>query len=238
MGKLQTLFIGAAAVAASAAVMRAGYDGAYGDLRDEHRVNKKATNKRLVKRLAAKWLAKYRQPRMIDHPFVWKLFTEMGEHPLDREYYAIAHRRLGRWFSELPTFESKVEGMAKDLVGDVPDDELLMADWLNRLEFEKERLLLEFESNPHEFYLYGREHRWEILQPPTAFTYRYSCQIIEAAIAMRVTDLEESQNILRSVDVREAGTDTVSWRTAFHTWRTGLTSWFTTKPPSTGPGIQ
>lgn len=188
------------------------------------------SERRQLRRTARKWLAEHDMPKAVDHPYVYRLFTEMGDHPLNRDYFIIAHRRVARWFDEGWTMKAAASSIAAKLYGDIPDTDE------EKVEFEAfEAFLVDdisqaFSEDPCGF-LAEWKHVVPSIQPPPAIAKRYACQIIEAAIAMRVEDVEESQNVLRSQDVRLLGTDNVSWWTIFQTWRAGLTGWFPRGPP-------
>lgn len=192
------------------------------------------------RRTAAKWLHSHGQPRASRHPFVWRLFAEMGDHPLNRDYYAIAHRRLARWFSELPSVDESIDRVAKSILPARPDegDAVALDEWLTNYEACKEMLILELREDAMAFAERYCGLEWLVVRPPPEVVYRYSCQIIEGAIRMRVEDLEVSQNVLRSKEVRTAGTDQLSWRQQFALWRGGVIGFpeIFSKPPSVPSG--
>lgn len=74
---------------------------------------------------------------------------------------------------------------------------------------------------------FGFSENWATLlpavKPPPVVLNRFINQIIEAAIAVRVDDLDEAQNIFASNVVREAGNFKGTWWVRFVTWSQGLT---------------
>lgn len=207
---------------------------------EERRVRRTNNVARRRRRTAAKWLHKHGQPRACEHPFVWRLFAEMGDHPLDRDYYTIAHRRLARWFSELPTIDETLGKIATTILPPRPAEDVgpALDEWLTNHKACKDKLALELKADTMAFQQRYGDMGAIIVRPPPEVTYRYSCQIIEGAIQMRVEDLEESQNILRSEEVRTAGIDQLSWFQQFTLWRRGVVgiTEIASKPPAIPSG--
>lgn len=72
---------------------------------------------RRVRRAYAQWMRLQGFNGPEEHPFAYRLFAEMGDHPLNRDYYAIAHRRLRNWFEELPKITDLVRPIAQQRMG-------------------------------------------------------------------------------------------------------------------------
>jgi hypothetical protein len=145
----------------------------------------------------------------MEHPFVFRLFTEMGDHPLNRDYYTIAHRRLRRWFDELPSIYDACRPTIERELGpreiedddsddgsgnpqDVDEEQERLHQWDEDYRERMEELLAEYEADPIGF---ARDYFQPgvFVRPPPAIIYRTSCAIIAAALVMRADDLNETQ---------------------------------------------
>lgn len=208
------------------------------ELINNRRRRKLSTERRQLRRTAAKWLAEHNYPVARDHSFVFRLFTEMGDHPLDRDYYVIARKRLARWFAESWTYQAAAKALTEHRIGvrpDPEDDPDGTREFDEAYEEAKLEVLAGMREDPVGFSSQW-SHVFPSVKPPVEVEYRYSCQIIEAAIAMRVHDVEVTQNVLRSRDVRELGTESVGFWNKLRTWKAGLTGWVPRAPPSLPAG--
>jgi len=216
----------------------------------EQRLQSQASaERRRLRAVAGHWLAQHRQPRTIDHPFVFRLFAEMGDFPLGREYYTIAYRRLARWFREHDDIDAVIDEIVEETVlgdpvnrrrpaerivqgaGEPPDEEApLLDERPDPLEEERVRVKAELRDfhyrNPLEFCTRYREHIPHVLRPPEHMIYRISSQIIEAAIALRVRDLEDTQNVVASEVVQRAADRTTSFSQRLWLLRAGVIPWY------------
>jgi hypothetical protein len=163
---------------------------------------------------------------MKDHPFVYRLMVEMGDHPVNRDYYVVARRRLHRWFRELQPLSEVLSKIVLETLGDRPEypgpgqDDYDMAKGCLLNELKQE-----FKDDPWKF---QEEHRVHIpdllLRPPpdSDYEFRFSSQIIEAAIALRIRDLDEEQRLLASEEVARAGNAYTTWRERWWLLRAGV----------------
>lgn len=199
---------------------------------------------RRARRLYTQWMKIQGFEEPSDHPFVYRLFAEMGDHPANRDYYAIAHRRLRRWFDELVKVDVLIKDMVARKFGPEPVDDAEEVDvvdnpqdinvepltarqvWYEQVRRETELLRDYFEDNPVEF-VSNFALAGTLVKPPDRIMYRTACVIVEAALAMRARDVNESQYFLGREDIvaaSRAGPD-LRPRGGLAPWAAGLVNW-------------
>lgn len=212
------------------------------DTRRQEREGRNADRK--SRRLYAQWMKIQGFEEPESHPFVYRLFAEMGDHPANRDYYAIAHRRLRRWFDELVKIDVLIKDMVLRMYGPEPNPEAEEVDvvvnpqdvdivpltprqvWFDNVRRETSHLRAYYEDNPvgfvEEFVLAGT-----LVQPPHNIIYRTSCVIVEAALAMRARDVSESQYYLGREDILAASREGPDLRPrgGLAPWAAGLVNW-------------
>lgn len=211
----------------------------------ESRVRRQAAaERRRLRSVAGHWLSQHQQPRTLDHPYVFRLFAEMGDFPLGREYYTIAYRRVARWFKEEKSIEDCIDRCITEVIGpppapvtprdEGPEEGVLdeaRAEYDAREARMRLELIAQYKKDPLRFcqqwsdFLFNNGERVYVLRPPDNLIYRISSQIIEAAIALRVDNLEVTQNVVASEVVQRAADRSTSFGERLWLLRAGVIPW-------------
>lgn len=207
---------------------------------------------RKTRRLYKQWMKVQGYEEPTDHPYVFRLFSEMGDHVRNREYYTIAHRRLRRWFDELPTITALIKPVVERRIGLPPADEerhlidlpfvdagenpqgeAVIEMHLTRGQIYDERyreaasvLYAEYEADPRQF---ARNYLMPgaLIRPTGPVVYRASCVIIEAALTLHAEDINTSQYFLGQEHMMAAAlerVDALRLRGGLGMWAAGLVS--------------